>query len=601
MPFLTLQSPSGGVFFFLFFFLQIELWTLYEDLQKKLERLERELELKNAELVREVERANREAERADREAAKNRKTNLVQYLYNVQTIVFPVLVVKDNPTKVANGETNVENKVYPRALYRWTEFPMLHATKFHLLVQAIGNLETLPSLSEVRFARRTLSPTPRRDEQDIRAFIRAHAEAPAADIVSIDLEKHPDPRTTGFEFRNNAYGLAANLPLITRGEDQPPAAKRQSPDKSTTLAPNRWGIRTNPNDTQAIALIGEYKAAHKARAGLLYVYVSSGECMIFLNVKGTHHGDLYFHFVPCSVDLEGQQPAAELVRSTPAAQLTTLSLLALETETQSPGWIDKALGDLSRWPPTKTTKSQSQGIGTPSGFPPPPPPPPADDDDEQGGSSRMPKTPQRQSLTKRTREESPRRGSGSQPAPLDGGSQPGSQRQIFTRLSLSALLYSQLCSLFRPQLAKDLDIGCECLDRYGMIGRVGVLFKITVPEYGYTLVAKGVQAGCADVLAKEAHIYSHCRNLQGIKIPVHLGNIDLARSYPTQSLAFIKNMMLMSWAGITLDDAHVPDGIDINDEIGDTVGALYCAGRPHELDLDEEREGKVPRLGLSLA
>ncbi|KAK3345915.1 hypothetical protein B0T25DRAFT_550624 [Lasiosphaeria hispida] len=611
---------------------------------------------------------------------------------------------------------------------------MLHTTKFHLLVQAIGNLETLPSLSEVQSARRTLSPTPRRDEQDIRAFIRAHAELPAADIVSIYLEEHPDPRTTGFEFRNNAYGIDAN-PLITHGEDQPPPAKRRSPDKSTTLAPDRWGIRTNPGDTQATALIGEYKAAHKARAwrfqnvlgdnahpadtlftdcvghlearrkgqlpghtasvsqdqttvarvlcqayhymitsGLLYAYVSSGGCMIFLNIKGTHHGDLYFHFVPCSLDLEGQQPTAELVRSTPAAQLTTLSLLALEAETKSPGWIDKALGDLSRWPSAKTIKSQSQGIGTPSVFPPPPPPPPpADDDDEQGGGSGMPKTPQQQSLAKRTREESPRRGSGSQPAPLDGGSQPGSQLQAFTRLSLSALPYctqacllglsrngtldpkcpntclhfrrrskqhhpisgAQLCSLFQSQLAKDLDIGCECLDRYGMFGRVGVLFKITVPEYGYTLVAKGVQAGYADVLAKEAHIYSYCRNLQGIKIPVHLGNIDLARSYPTQSLAFVKHMMLMSWAGITLDDADVPDGVDISDEIDDTVGALYCAGvchgdvrdqnlvwnkevagvmaidfhmattiaakRPHESDSDEEREGKVPRLGVSLA
>lgn len=291
--------------------------------------------------------------------------------------------------------------------------------------------------------------------------------------------------------------------------------------------------------------------------------------MVFLAIQGPH-GNLYFHFVPCSVDI-GRQPTADLSRSTPAAQLTTLALLALEGETQSLQWIRHALDDLQRWPSANMTKIKTPNL--------PSLPPPSggdtDDEDEQGGSSRR---PQEQSLAKRTREESPRRGSGAQPAPKDGGWQS-------TRTSLSALPYctqacllglshtgaldpncpnthlhvrqgshypiskAQLCSLFQSQHARNLDCGCEYLGKYGMFGRTGALLKITIPEYGYTLVAKGVEAGNKDVLVREAWFYSFGSSLQGIRIPVHLGNIELAVLYPLQSLVFVKYMMLMSWGG----------------------------------------------------
>ncbi|ELR03926.1 hypothetical protein VC83_07065 [Pseudogymnoascus destructans] len=234
--------------------------------------------------------------------------------------------------------------------------------------------------------------------------------------------------------------------------------------------------------------------------GLLYGYVASGDCMVFLAIQGTP-GVLYFHFVPSSMDIEGQQPTADITRSTPATQLTTLVPLVLEAETQPLQWV-KALRDLRRWPSAKNIiDSQSQGIGGPSL--PPPPPPPNDDDEQEGG-------PRPRKIAKRTREGSPPKGN---------------------RLHSTSS----------------------------------------------TLVAKGVQAVYADALVREACIYSHCKNLQGIYIPVHLGNIDLVVSYPLQSLAYIKHMMLMSWAGTTLE-AYIPDGIDIGNEIDRTVGKLNSAG-----------------------
>ncbi|KAK3332659.1 hypothetical protein B0T19DRAFT_416207 [Cercophora scortea] len=89
-------------------------------------------------------------------------------------MIFPTMVVEDNRTKLATGATNVDSKVYPDTFRRWTEFPTLHAGRFDLLVRALGDSEIFPSLFEVRSTSRNLSPTTRKDEQDIRPFIRAH-------------------------------------------------------------------------------------------------------------------------------------------------------------------------------------------------------------------------------------------------------------------------------------------------------------------------------------------------------------------------------------------------------------------------------------------
>lgn len=104
----------------------------------------------------------------------------------------------------------------------------------------------------------------------------------------------------------------------------------------------------------------------------------------------------------------------------------------------------------------------------------------------------------------------------------------------------------------RDRLAHNLDDGCECLDKYGMFGATGVLFRITDPTYGYVFVAKGVQEVDTHVLFEEASIYTHCLELQGTRIPVYLGIISLVYHYPLCSTVAVTDMMLMSWAGPTL-------------------------------------------------
>ncbi|PGH08824.1 hypothetical protein AJ79_05828 [Helicocarpus griseus UAMH5409] len=83
--------------------------------------------------------------------------------------------------------------------------------------------------------------------------------------------------------------------------------------------------------------------------------------------------------------------------------------------------------------------------------------------------------------------------------------------------------------LDKDQLAHNLDENCQCLDKKGMYGAVGVLLKLVLTDYG---VAKGVQLVDENRLRNETNIYAHLSKLQGAAIPAHLGLIELVRPYP---------------------------------------------------------------------
>ncbi|KAK0713050.1 hypothetical protein B0T26DRAFT_753208 [Lasiosphaeria miniovina] len=149
-------------------------------------------------------------------------------------------------------------------------------------------------------------------------------------------------------------------------------------------------------------------------------------------------------------------------------------------------------------------------------------------------------------------------------------------------LSHHPISASELCLRVRGRLSRNLDDGCECLDKYGMFGATGVLFKLTDPTYGYSFVAKGVQRADASTLTDEAWIYSHCLDLQGIRIPVYLGNIELVYHYPLRSAAAVTHMMLLSWAGTTLCHRPPPAGVDVEAEVDAAVKALHRYGVQHD-------------------
>lgn len=111
---------------------------------------------------------------------------------------------------------------------------------------------------------------------------------------------------------------------------------------------------------------------------------------------------------------------------------------------------------------------------------------------------------------------------------------------------------AELCAQLTHQLASDMDHDCQNLERYGMYGAIGSMFKLALSEYGYCFLGKGVQRAHRKRLEKEAVTYSFLEACQGRLVPVVLGVIELVDEYWTECGAHISHMMLMTFAGDSL-------------------------------------------------
>ncbi|KAI8669870.1 Protein kinase domain-containing protein [Fusarium sp. Ph1] len=84
--------------------------------------------------------------------------------------------------------------------------------------------------------------------------------------------------------------------------------------------------------------------------------------------------------------------------------------------------------------------------------------------------------------------------------------------------------HGEWLQLLRNKLKRSLDEGMVPL---GKEGSRGVLFQLTLLEYGYTFVSKGTVAAFIEDLEHEVAAYQHLHRLQGITVPVFIGAIDL--------------------------------------------------------------------------
>jgi serine/threonine protein kinase len=100
--------------------------------------------------------------------------------------------------------------------------------------------------------------------------------------------------------------------------------------------------------------------------------------------------------------------------------------------------------------------------------------------------------------------------------------------------------------LLRQQLSEDLDTNCKPV---GTPGSCGVLFQIRLKSHGYIVAAKCTPIDFVHRLRWEATIYERLRPIQGVHVPVHLGNIDLETPYFYDGIAELVHMMLLSFGG----------------------------------------------------
>ena len=116
--------------------------------------------------------------------------------------------------------------------------------------------------------------------------------------------------------------------------------------------------------------------------------------------------------------------------------------------------------------------------------------------------------------------------------------------------------HAKWLQLLRAQLKETLDRGITRLDKGGARG---VLFKVTLLEYGYTFVSKGTIEAFIPDLEPEAAVYRRLEDIQGIHVPVFLGAVDLRsleRTYYYDHRVYIVHLTLMSWGGESLHEAR---------------------------------------------
>ncbi|KAH0424815.1 hypothetical protein CcaCcLH18_11313 [Colletotrichum camelliae] len=133
----------------------------------------------------------------------------------------------------------------------------------------------------------------------------------------------------------------------------------------------------------------------------------------------------------------------------------------------------------------------------------------------------------------------------------------GRRRDLIRTAACHPIDRVEFLDLLRKQLQRTLDKGITPLGRGGACG---VLFKVTLLEYGYTFVSKGtVEAFIRDVV-NEAAVYEHLQQIQGIHLPVFLGAIDLRslnRIYYYDHRVYVVHMMFLSWGGEDLRNVDV--------------------------------------------
>ncbi|CAG9946282.1 unnamed protein product [Clonostachys rosea f. rosea IK726] len=115
--------------------------------------------------------------------------------------------------------------------------------------------------------------------------------------------------------------------------------------------------------------------------------------------------------------------------------------------------------------------------------------------------------------------------------------------------------HAEWLELLWKQLEQSLDDGIEPL---GLGGARGVLFKVTLLAYGYTIVGKGTVRAFIKDLEHEAAVYKRLERFQGLHVPAFLGAIDLRsmnKIYYYDHRVYVVHMTFLSWGGSSMAEA----------------------------------------------
>jgi serine/threonine protein kinase len=135
--------------------------------------------------------------------------------------------------------------------------------------------------------------------------------------------------------------------------------------------------------------------------------------------------------------------------------------------------------------------------------------------------------------------------------------------------------------LLRKQLSQSLEKGVTVL---GKEGACGALFQITLLQFGYTFIAKGVTSGRLPELEREVAIYEKLQPLQGHHIPVYLGSVDLkslGQVFFYDIDVRIIHFILLSYAGTEVKAVAGNSKTHIIDTVTSILEKIHSLGVAH--------------------
>ncbi|PSN73790.1 hypothetical protein BS50DRAFT_607293 [Corynespora cassiicola Philippines] len=151
---------------------------------------------------------------------------------------------------------------------------------------------------------------------------------------------------------------------------------------------------------------------------------------------------------------------------------------------------------------------------------------------------------------------------------------------------------SNFLDRIRQQLSEDLDRDCQPV---GVPGACGVLFRVRLKSHGYVVAAKCAPVDFVHRLEWESAIYRRLRSIQGIHVPVHLGNIGLKTPYFYEGIAELVHMMFLSFGGKCISEyrtsknkAYIARQVDCSVQAIHDLGVLHKDLEPRNILWSQE-------------
>ncbi|AEO59783.1 hypothetical protein MYCTH_2119902 [Thermothelomyces thermophilus ATCC 42464] len=370
---------------------------------------------------------------------------------------------------------------------------------------------------------------------------------------------------------------------------------------------------------------------YMSQAGLTYGCLTTGQGFVFLKIDWTDPITLLYHLAEPGPEVDEHRE--NFLCCTAVSQMLAFTILALDSGATGERGQDKrqrAIKKLKTWnvdwelilrsiPPTERTApptspayqprtykgvdrspyllrpARSRAAGRPRCRPGPAERDRSPEFDEEGSEPRMPDTPS--PVQPRNAQRAPARrprGNNGNAGSSSSGSRSSNRRyctqnclrglvagMFLTRNRRHPLDHASWLGLLREQLRRTLDDGVVPLRKQGARG---VLFQVTLLAYGYTFVSKATTARFVPELEHEAQVYERLRPLQGDRVPVFLGAVDLrqvGRRYYYDIDVQLVYMMFVSWGGCSLDEVEVSDMAKLEREVMRAVRALHPHGVAH--------------------